>query len=99
MIQTVLVLGGGSAGLLAALSLKRKIPQVTVRLVRSPDIGVIGVGEGTNPNFPRHLFDYLGVNRRRFYAQAQPTWKLGIRFLWGPRGRFDYGFGQALDAQ
>ena len=99
MIQNVLVLGAGSAGLLAALSLKRKIPGLTVRVVRSPDIGVIGVGEGTTPNFPRHLFEYLGFSRKQFYAQAQPTWKLGIRFLWGPRERFDYGFGQALDAQ
>ncbi len=99
MIQNVLVLGGGSAGLLAALSLKRKIPRLTVRLVRSRDIGIIGVGEGTTPNFPGHLFNYLGLSRRDFYAQAQPTWKIGIRFLWGPRGRFDYGFGKALDAQ
>src|SRR5437588_498003 len=97
MIQNVLVLGAGSAGLIAALSLKRKIPELNVRIVRSPDIGVIGVGEGTTPNFPRHLFDYLGISRRRFYEMAEPTWKIGIRFLWGPRGRFDYGFGLAMD--
>src|SRR4051812_38680722 len=87
-IKNVLVLGAGSAGLIAALSLKRKIPQITVRIVRSPDIGVIGVGEGTTPNFPVHLFDYLGISRRLFYAHAQPTWKIGIRFIWGPRGKF-----------
>ena len=98
MIKNVLVLGAGSAGLLAAISVKLKIPQVAVRIVRSPDIGVIGVGEGTTPNFPRHLFDYLRISRKFFYANAQPTWKLGIRFLWGPRPQFDYGFGQALDS-
>src|SRR5688572_27623345 len=98
MIQDVLVLGAGSAGLIAALSLKRKIPQLNVRVVRSPDIGVIGVGEGTTPNFPRHIFDYLGISRKRFYQLAEPTWKLGIRFLWGPRGRFDYTFAPQLDS-
>ena len=98
MIKNVLVLGAGSAGLLAAISVKLKIPQLAVRIVRSPDIGVIGVGEGTTPNFPRHLFDYLRISRKYFYAAAQPTWKLGIRFLWGPRAQFDYGFGQALDS-
>ena len=67
--------------------------------MRSPEIGVIGVGEGTTPNFPRHLFENLGIPRKQFYAHAQPTWKLGIRFLWGPRGRFDYGFGQQLDSR
>ncbi|WP_367874252.1 FAD-dependent oxidoreductase [Luteolibacter sp. Populi] len=97
LIQDVLVLGAGSAGLLAALSLKRKLPQLAVRIVRSPDIGVIGVGEGTTPNFPQHLFEYLGLNRKQFYAEAEPTWKLGIRFLWGIRGRFDYSFDQQLD--
>ena len=98
MIQRILVIGSGSAGLLAALSIQRKIPQVGVRIVRSPDIGVIGVGEGTTPNFPAHLFDYLGISRRRFYEQAGPTWKLGVRFLWGERGRFDYSFAPQLDA-
>ncbi|WP_035609719.1 FAD-dependent oxidoreductase [Haloferula sp. BvORR071] len=98
MIENVIVLGAGSAGLIAALSLKRKIPQLRVRVVRSPDIGVIGVGEGTTPNFPRHIFDYLGIPRKRFYELAEPTWKLGIRFLWGERGRFDYTFAPQLDS-
>ena len=99
MIQDILVVGSGSAGLIAALSIKRKIPQLNVRIVRSPEIGVIGVGEGTTPNFPVHLFDYLGISRKRFYELAGPTWKLGIKFLWGPRGRFDYSFAPQLDSQ
>lgn len=98
MIRSIIVLGAGSAGLIAALSLKRKIPNVKVRIVRSPELGVIGVGEGTTPNFPRHMFDYLGISRKRFYELAEPTWKLGIRFLWGPRGRFDYTFAPQLDS-
>jgi tryptophan halogenase len=99
MIRNILVLGAGSAGLLAALSIKRKIPAVNVRIIRSPELGVIGVGEGTTPNFPRHLFDYLGISKKRFYQLAEPTWKLGIRFLWGTRKRFDYAFSHQLDAQ
>ncbi|MES2439401.1 MAG: tryptophan 7-halogenase [Verrucomicrobiota bacterium] len=98
MIQNLLVLGAGSAGLIAAISIKRKIPQLNVRVVRSPSIGVIGVGESTTPNFPRHLFEYLGISRKRFYELAQPTWKLGIKFLWGSRGRFDYTFNLQLDS-
>ncbi len=99
MITNILVLGAGSAGLIAAISLKRKLPGLSVRIVRSPELGVIGVGEGTTPNFPRHIFEYLGISRKRFYALAEPTWKLGIRFLWGPRGRFDYTFDKQLDCQ
>jgi tryptophan 7-halogenase len=99
MIQKVLVLGAGSAGLLAAITLKRKIPKLDVTIVRSPDIGVIGVGEGTTPNFPVHLFDYLGISRRFFYSTAEPTWKIGVGLQWGPRGQIQYGFGKQLDAQ
>lgn len=99
MIQRILVLGSGSAGLLAAIALRRKVPGVQVRIVRSPEIGVIGVGEGTTPNLPTLLFDYLGIDRREFYRLAAPTWKLGIHFLWGARGSFDFTFVPQFDFQ
>ena len=31
MIKSILVLGAGSAGLIAAISLRRKLPQLTIR--------------------------------------------------------------------
>ena len=99
MIQNVLVLGAGSAGLLAAITLKKKLPTLNVRIVRSSDIGVIGVGEGTTPAFPQHLFDYLGLDVARFFKEAEPTWKLGIRFLWGSREYFDYTFHQQFEGR
>ena len=34
-IGSILVLGGGSAGLMAALTLKRKLPHLQVRVLRS----------------------------------------------------------------
>src|SRR5258708_2572363 len=99
MIRQVLVLAAGSAGFLAAISVKRKIPQLSVRVVRSPDLGVIGVGESTTPIFRGHLFNYLGISPRRFYAMAEPTWKMGIHFLWGPRESFEYAFDPQLDVR
>lgn len=99
MFKDVLVLGSGSAGLLAALTIRRKLPQVVVRIVRSPEIGVVGVGESTTPNVPAFLFEYLGIDRRMFYKLAEPTWKLGIHFLWGPRAFYEYPFALQLDAR
>src|ERR1700744_2593184 len=98
-VRNILILGAGSAGLIAALTLKRKMPQASVRIVRSPEIGTIGVGEASTPNLPYHLFDYLGISRRRFYAMAEPTWKMGIHFLWGPHESFEYSFHPQLDVR
>jgi tryptophan halogenase len=91
-VKSVVVLGGGSAGFMVALTLKRKLPHLAVRVIRSPDIGVIGVGEGTTASFPRHFFEYLKLKPQQFYAQAEPTWKLGLKFLWGPSREFYYTF-------
>jgi tryptophan 7-halogenase len=91
-IASVVVLGAGSAGFIAALTLKTKLPHLNVRVVRSPDIAVIGVGEATTVAFPRHFFEYLRIKPQSFYKEARPTWKMGIRFLWGPRKDFVYTF-------
>jgi tryptophan 7-halogenase len=93
MIQYILVVGGGSAGFLAAISLKTKLPDLQVSVVRSAALGVIGVGEATTFAFPNYLHGRLQIEPGEFHRQAQPTWKLGIRFLnWSPRRHFDYTF-------
>jgi tryptophan 7-halogenase len=45
-MRNILVLGSGSAGLIAALTLKRKMPQLSIRIVRSPEIGVMAAVSG-----------------------------------------------------
>ena len=97
LIKDLVILGGGSAGFIAAITLKKKLPELRVRVIRSPDIGVIGVGEGTTASFPRHFFDYLKIPPQEFYAGAEPTWKLGIKFLWGPRSQFYYTFNKEYE--
>lgn len=96
-IQKVIVLGGGSAGFLAAICLKTKVPELSITVIRSKDIGIIGVGEATTVAVPRLLHGYLGINPGEFYRKVETTWKLGIRFLWGKRPYFDYTFGFQLD--
>ena len=97
LIRNVLILGGGSAGFITAITLKKKMPHLRVTIVRSKEMGVIGVGESTTVPVARHLHDFLGLPQREFYERAEPVWKLGIRFLWGKRPFFDYAFDPSVD--
>ena len=91
-VSKVVVLGGGSAGFLAAIALKTKLPALQVVVIRSKDIGIIGVGEGSTASLTDFLHRYLNIPARQFFEIAQPVWKLGLRFLWGPRPYFNYTF-------
>ncbi len=96
MVQSILILGGGSAGLIAALSLRAKLPDIPITVVRSVAMGVIGVGEGTTLSVPGYFHQTLGLNRAEFFRAVDPSYKRGVRFLWGPRDHYDYGFGNNL---
>jgi tryptophan halogenase len=99
MIRSVLVFGGGSAGFLAALTLKCRLPDLSVTVLRSKELGIIQVGEGTTTTFNYHLHHFCGLDLKTFYRLAQPQWKIGIRFEWGPRPFFNYVFGFELDTR
>lgn len=91
------ILGGGTAGSLAALALRAKRPRDRVTLLRSSDVPVIGVGEATTPLMPQFLHADLGVPASDLFRHVRPTFKLGIRFEWGAPGPdgggFPYPFG------
>jgi tryptophan halogenase len=96
MIQSITILGGGSAGLIAALGLRARLRDVQITVVRSLALGVIGVGEGTTLTVPGYLHQYLGLNRAEFFQSVDPSYKRGVRFQWGPRPYYDYAFGNNL---
>lgn len=83
-VRTVGVIGGGTAGYLAALALQARRPWLDVTLVESSKIPVIGVGEATTPPLMAFLHNYLGIDPIDFLDQVRPTWKMGIKFDWGP---------------
>ena len=65
--MNVTVVGAGSAGLLSALTLKHKIPNCIITVIRDPNEPVIGVGEATVGSFISMLQVNLGLNL--FYHQ------------------------------
>ena len=96
-VNRIIVLGGGSAGFLAAITLRTKLPDVQVVVIRSKELGIIGVGEGTTVSVPNFLHGFLGMDAMEFHRVVKPTFKLGIKFLWGPRAYFNYTFSPQFD--
>lgn len=95
--RNVAIVGGGTAGYLTALALKKAFPALPVTLIESSKIPVIGVGEATTPEIRRFLFGTLGFSPLDFYKKVKPSWKLGIKFFWGLPGDyyFNYPFGKS----
>jgi tryptophan 7-halogenase len=94
-VQRVLIVGGGTAGWMAASFLSQAVGKhVRIQLVESEEIGIVGVGEATIPpimNFNKAL----GIDEDEFVRQTQATFKLGIQFRnWGWLGNeYIHGFG------
>jgi len=87
VINRVVVVGGGTAGWNAAALLVRTLGNViSVTLVESDDIGIVGVGEATIPPII-NFNNALGIEESDFLKATQGSIKLGIQFEnWGQVG-------------
>lgn len=91
-IITVGIIGGGTAGYLSALALRKFKPNLSVTLIESDKIPVIGVGEATTPLIVKFLHKELEIDVGEFYREVKPTHKQGIRFEWGLAGDSYFNF-------
>lgn len=96
-ISRVVVVGGGTAGWMAAAAFSKFFNngRRSFTLVESDAIGTVGVGEATIPpiaNF-NHMLD---ISESEFLRATNGTFKLGIEFVnWGQIGdRYFHPFGE-----
>lgn len=65
---------------------------VSVKLIESPDIGTVGVGEGSTPRL-KVFFDSIGVHESEWMPKCNATYKNGISFVdWSTRPGYDRYF-------
>ena len=95
-IKKVLIVGGGTAGWMAAAAISKFVSAETceIQLVESEKYPTVGVGEATIPQIV--VFNKtLGLDENEFIKKTQGTFKLGIEFVnWGKNGdRYMHAFG------
>ncbi|WP_395343980.1 tryptophan halogenase family protein [Ningiella sp. W23] len=94
----IVIAGGGTAGWMAASLLNHYWRQGSngakfeIQLVESPQIGIIGVGEGSTPSLKR-FFQTLDISDDEWMPECKATYKVSIQFNeWSPKATYSsYG--------
>lgn len=94
MDKHFVILGGGTAGWITANAMIASWGGrgARVTLVESPDIGTVGVGEGSTPRLKK-FFDDIGVEESEWMPACSATYKNGISFAgWSARPGYERYF-------
>jgi len=89
-IRSIAIVGGGTAGWMAAAALSKSLDGlgIQIRLIESPHIGSIGVGEATIPPI-MDFIRQLGIAEDDLVREVKATYKLGIGYRdWTRPGHF-----------
>ncbi|RXF06097.1 tryptophan halogenase family protein [Pseudoalteromonas sp. PS5] len=83
-LQKVIILGGGTAGWLAANHLAKRLNaelslDIHIELIESESIPAVGVGEGTVP-FMKETLKHFGIDEELIFKNAEGSFKHGIKF-------------------
>jgi tryptophan 7-halogenase len=93
-VKAVVIVGGGTAGWLTAGIIaarhqaRMKAGGLSVTLIESPDIKIIGVGEGTWPTM-RSSLERMGVSETALFRECDAAFKQGGKFAGWTTGAKD----------
>ncbi len=84
VVRNIVIVGGGSAGwltagIIAAEHDTKSGKGITVTLVESPEVNIIGVGEGTWPSM-RNTLAKIGISETDLFKECDASFKQGVKF-------------------
>ena len=93
-VDKIMIVGGGSAGWMAAATLIKSFPNKKITLIESPNIPTVGVGESTIGQI-RGWVKMLDIEDKDFIPHTDASLKLSIKFTdFYKKGQaFHYPFG------
>ena len=94
--NSIIIVGGGSAGWMTAATLAKITKNKSITLIESPNIATVGVGESTIGDINQWL-SLLQIEDKDFMKYCDASYKLSIRFenfYKKDDGGFHYPFGQ-----
>jgi tryptophan halogenase len=78
-MKKITIVGGGTAGLIAAIVIKQSFPNFSLSLIESDSIGIIGVGEGSTEHW-RQFVQHCNLDIRDLIRSTEGSLKKGIKF-------------------
>ena len=73
------IIGAGTAGLISALILKKRFPNINITIIKSDDVGIIGVGEGSTEHWSNFM-GFCDFDMKQMLVHTGATFKYGVLF-------------------
>lgn len=78
-MKKITIVGGGTAGYVAALILKSRFTNIDIKIIKSDKIGIIGVGEGSTEHW-KDFLNFTNINEHQLIKETDATLKCGVMF-------------------